>query len=324
MPRYIIARAGRAALAVLIAVTLTFFLLRLLPGGPATLMLEGINDPALEAKMLADFGLDQPLFVQYGLFLWQLLQGNLGTSFYSQADVVDTLMTRLPWTLLLAGSAFVLTLIIGIPLGVYAAVRRGGWQDQSLKFFGMAGQAMFVPSVAVLLLSIFALRLKLFPIGGAVSSSAEGAGAGAELQSVLLHLALPLASLAFVQLGPYALTVRTNMLQILGSDYIRSARSRGLSRPTIIWKHGLRNAIIPAITLMGLQLGTLVGGAVLTETVFAYPGIGSLIYESVKRQDFPVLQGAFILLAVTVVLANLLTDIICITIDPKLRTGSRA
>ncbi len=140
----------------------------------------------------------------------------------------------------------------------------------------------------------------------------------------MTHLALPLLSLAFIQVGPYALTVRTNMAQILGSDYIRSARSRGIPRQTIIWKHGLRNAIVPAVTLMGLQLGTLIGGAVLTETVFAYPGVGSLIYQSVLRQDFPVLQGAFILLAITVVLANLATDLICIALDPKIRTGVRA
>lgn len=322
MTRYGLSRIGRAALAVFIAVTIAFFLLRLLPGGPTALMLEGINDPELEAAMMAKYGLDQSTFTQYGLFLWQLIQGNLGTSFYSQAPVTDILMTRLPWTLLLAGAAFVLTVLAGIPLGVYAAVRQGKWQDQGLKFFGMAGQALFIPSVAVLVLVFFALRLGWLPIGGAVG--VDTGGGFAEMQSIALHLALPMFTLAFVQLGPYALTVRTNMLQILGSDYIRSAKSRGLTRNRIIWKHGLRNALLPAITLMGLQLGTLVGGAVLTETVFAYPGIGSLIYESVKRQDFPVLQGAFILLAITVVLANLITDMVCITLDPKLRTGSRS
>lgn len=316
MTRYILARAGRAVLAVWIAVTLTFFVLRLLPGGPTTLMLEGVNDPDVEAKLLEEYGLDKPLFVQYGLFLVQLLRGNLGTSFYSHAPVMDILMTRIPWTLLLAGSAFVLTLIVGIPLGVYAAARKDGWQDQGLKSFGMAGQAMFVPSVAVLLLVVFGLNLGWFPVGG---SGESGGPSG-----ILLHLILPLASLSFIHLGPTALTVRTNMLQVLGLDYVRSAKSRGLTRRAIIWKHGLRNAIIPAVTLMGVQVGVLIGGSVLTETVFAYPGVGSLIFQSVGRQDFPVLQGAFILLAITVVAANLITDIVCIGLDPKLRTGSRA
>lgn len=322
MTRYVVTRIGRALLAVLIAVTLTFFLLRLLPGGPTELMLEGVSDPALEAKMLEDYGLDKPLFVQYFYFLWQLVQGNLGTSFYSQSAVTEVLLSRIPWTLLLAGAAFLLTALIGIPLGVYAAVRAGGWPDQGLRFVGLAGQAMFVPSVAVLLLVVFSLNLGWFPVGGAISSAAEGTPAA--FGSILRHLMLPLLSLAFIQVGPYALTVRTNMAQILGSDYIRSARSRGVPRQTIIWKHGLRNAIIPAVTLMGLQLGTLIGGAVLTETVFAYPGVGSLIYQSVLRQDFPVLQGAFILLAITVVTANLITDLICIGLDPKIRTGARA
>ncbi|MFC5931265.1 ABC transporter permease [Cryobacterium melibiosiphilum] len=321
MTRYVVSRVGRAVLAVWIAVTITFFLLRLLPGGPTTLMLDGVNDPALEAKLLADYGLDQPLITQYGLFLWQLIQGNLGSSFYSQSPVTEVLFDRMPWTLLLAGSAFLITLVVGIPLGVAAAVKRDGLPDQALRFFGMAGQAMFVPSLAVLLLAVFALKLGWFPIGGAVSSFVEGPQYFA---SVISHLILPLLSLVFINIGPYALTVRTNMLQVLGADYIRSARSRGLSSQAVIWNHGLRNAVIPAVTLMGLQLGTLVGGAVLTETVFAYPGIGSLIYEAVGRQDFPILQGAFILLAITVVLANLLTDLVCLLLDPKLRTGNRA
>lgn len=322
MGRYLLSRTGRALLAIFIAVTATFFILRLLPGGPTTLMLDGVNDPVLEAELLEQYGLDQPILIQYLYFLGQLLQGNLGTSFYSLAPVTDVLMSKLPWTLLLTGSALIITIIVGIPLGVYASTNRNGSLDQFLRFFGMAGQAMFVPAVAVLMLYVFSLQLGWFPIGGAMSSDAHGALE--EFMSVIAHLFLPLISLAFIQVGPYALTVRTNMVQILGSDYIRSAKSRGLSRQTIIWKHGVRNAIIPAITLMGLQLGQLVSGAVLTETVFAYPGIGRLIYDSVLRQDFPVLQGAFILLAVTVVLANLITDLVVLTVDPKLRTGVRA
>lgn len=321
MTRYVVTRTARALLAIWIAVTITFFLLRLLPGGPTTLMLEGVQDPALEAELMAEYGLDKSPLVQYGLFLWNLVKGNFGTSFYSQSPVTEVLLTRLPWTLLLAGAAFLATLLIGVPLGVSAAAKSGGISDHVLRFFGMAGQAMFVPSVAVFLLVVFALGTGWFPVGGAVDSFASGSEV---IPSILLHLALPLLTLVFIQMGPYALTVRTNMLQVLGSDYIRSAKARGLSRQTVIWNHGLRNAMIPAVTLMGLQLGTLVGGAVLTETVFAYPGIGSLIYESVLRQDFPILQGAFILLAVTVVLANLATDVICLFIDPKLRTGSRA
>jgi len=250
-----------------------------------------------------------------------VVNGNLGTSFYSQSPVTDDLLTRLPWTLLLAGCAFLLTMVIGIPLGVAAAVKRDGIRDQILRFFGMAGQAMFVPSLAVLLLAVFALNFGWFPIGGAVDSFVEGP---AYLASVVSHLALPLLTLVFIQIGPYALTVRTNMLQVLGADYVRSARARGLSPHAVVWNHGLRNAMIPAVTLMGLQLGTLVGGAVLTETVFAYPGVGSMIFEAVGRQDFPILQGAFILLAVTVVFANLVTDLVCLAIDPKLRTGNRA
>ena len=321
MLTYVLKRILRGILALWLAITITFVVLRLLPGRPTTLMLDGVNDPELEQQLLEEYGLDKPLIVQYFYFLGQLCRGNLGTSFYGGARVTDVLMTRLPWTLLLAGTAFVFTLALGIPLGVWASKNHGRWPDQFLKIFGLTGEAAFVPAVAVLLLAVFSLNLGLFPIGGAVDTSATGTGE--KISSVLMHLVLPLVSLVFIQIGPYALTVRTNMNAILASDYVRSAVSRGLRQKTVVWRHALRNAIIPALTLAGVQLGTLVSGAVLTETVFAYPGIGRLIYESVLRQDFPVLQGAFILLAATVIIANLLTDCIVLLIDPKIKAATR-
>lgn len=313
MVGYLLRRVVRALLAVLIAVTLTFFVLRLLPGGPVMLMLDGVNDPLLEAQLMSQYGLDQPLLTQYGLFLLQLVQGNLGVSFYAQAEVSDILMSRIPWTLLLAGTAAVLTLFLGIIIGVYAAVNRRGWQDRLLNIAGISGQALFVPSLAVPLLLLFSLTLGWLPIGG---SGVQGGPV-----SVLAHLALPLLTLVLIQLGPYALTVRTNLTQVLGTEFMRSSAARGLGKGSLIWRHALPNALLPSLSLMGVQLGTLLGGAVLTETVFAYPGVGSLIYQSVGRQDFPVLQGAFILLAVTVVVANLAVDILSMAIDPRVKAG---
>lgn len=314
---YIAKKVLRAVLTIWIAVTITFFLLRLLPADPTLLVVEGDMTAEMQQALREQYGLDKPLYMQYALYLGELATGNLGVSFRQLSPVLDILLERLPWTLLLAGSAFVITVLIGIPLGVYAAVGRGKAVDKVVQFMGITSNALFVPSVAILLLVVFAANLKMFPIGGAIDPDTRGLAAYA---SLFHHLALPLFSLVLVQVGPYALTLRTNMLEVLGEDYIKSAKSRGFSERRTVWRHALRNAIIPAITLMGLQLGTLVGGAVLTETIFAYPGVGRLIYESVQQLDYPMLQGAFVMLAITVVLANLLTDIIAMMLNPRIRT----
>ncbi|PZF79782.1 ABC transporter permease [Jiangella anatolica] len=317
MLRYAASRLFRAILTIWIAVTVTFFLLRLLPADPTLLVVEGDMTPKMQDALRSQYGLDKPILQQYGLYLGQLVQGNLGVSFRQLVPVTELLLDRLPWTLLLAGSAFVLTLLIGIPLGVYAAVGRGGPVDRAVQFFGITSNALFIPSVAILLLVVFGSNLGWFPIGQAIDPDTRGLAA---YGSLLHHLALPLFSLVLVQLGPYALTLRTNMAEVLGEDYITSARSRGLTPRRVVWRHALRNAVLPALMLMGLQLGTLIGGAVLTETVFAYPGVGRLIFESVQQLDFPVLQGAFVILAVTVVLANLLTDLLSMALNPRIRT----
>jgi len=316
MLAYISKKVLRAVLTVWIAVTITFFLLRLLPADPTLLVVEGDMTEAMQTALREQYGLDKPLLVQYVLYLGELLTGNLGTSFRQLAPVSEILLDRLPWTLLLAGSAFIITILIGIPLGVYAAVGRGKFIDKLVQVLGVTSNALFVPSVAILFLVVGGAMLGWFPIGGAIDPDTRGLAAYA---SLFHHLALPLLSLVLVQIGPYALTLRTNMLEVLGEDYIKSAKSRGLTPRRTIWRHALRNAMLPALTLMGLQLGALIGGAVLTETIFAYPGVGRLIYEAVQQLDYPVLQGAFVLLAVTVVLANLLTDMIALILNPRIR-----
>jgi ABC-type dipeptide/oligopeptide/nickel transport system permease component len=316
--RFVTTRVLRATFAIWIAVTITFFLLRLLPADPTLLVVEGDMTPEMQAALREQYGLDKPLLQQYALYLGELLRGNLGVSFRQLVPVSDILLARLPWTLLLAGSAFILTILIGIPLGVYAAVGRGKLVDKLVQVFGITANALFVPAVAIMLLVVFGANLGWFPIGQAIDPDTRGLAA---YLSLLHHLALPLFSLVLVQLGPYALTLRTNVIEVLGEDYIKSARSRGLTPRRTIWRHALRNAMLPALTLMGLQLGTLVGGAVLTETVFAYPGVGRLIYESVRQLDYPMLQGAFVLLAITVVVANLITDMISMILNPRIRTS---
>lgn len=316
MLRFVLARLGRGVLTVWFAVTVTFLMLRLLPGDPALALASTNMTPETRAAILASYGLDQPLPIQYGLYLGQLLQGNLGISFTQQIPVADVLLARLPWTLLLAGTALVLTVVIGIPLGVLAASRRGGLLDRAVQIFGVTGQSIFVPSLAVLLLFLFGLRLGWLPIGGAYDTGVYGAE---WYGNVLRHLILPAVSLMLIQLGSYVLTMRSTLIDALGEDYVTLAKANGLSPARVLWKHALRNALLPATTLIGLQLGFLVGGAVLTETVFAYPGIGRAIYEAVTQLDYAVLQGAFLLLALTVVAANMITDLVYGFLDPRVK-----
>lgn len=315
---FILRRVGRGLLTIWFAVTVTFLLLRLLPGDPALALASPNMTEEIRATILEQYGLDRPLLVQYGLYMWQLLQGNLGISFTQSIPVLDVLLQRLPWTLLLTLTALVLTIVIGIPLGVAAASHKGRLIDRAVQIVGVTGQSLFVPSVAILLLFVFGLNLGWFPIGGAYADGSYGFD---WYLSVARHLVLPAVSLMLIQVGSYVLTMRSTLIETLGEDYILLAKANGLRGRRILWKHALRNALLPTTTLIGLQLGFLVGGAVLTETVFAYPGIGRGIYEAVTQLDFPVLQGAFLMLAITVVVANTVTDIVYGSLDPRVKTS---
>lgn len=315
---FIARRLIRGVITVWFAITLTFLLLRLLPGDPAEAIAGPRLTPQARKALLSEFGLNQPLIVQYGKYMEQLLHGNLGVSFAQGGSVTQVLMSRLPWTLLLTGTALLVTIIVGVPLGVWAASRLGGVVDGVIQFIGAVGQSTFIPSIGILLLYLFGIVVPVFPIGGAVGDGVYGP---AWYLSILRHLVLPAASLVILQLGPYLLMMRSSMIEALGEDYCTLARANGLPYRRVLWKHALRNALLPTTTLTGLQLGALVGGAVLTETVFAYPGVGRAVFEAVTQLDYPMLQGAFVLLAAAVIAANMLTDILYGLLDPRVTTA---
>ena len=313
---YFLQRLARGLVTFWFAVTVTFFLVRLLPGDPVLAVAGPGMTEEIRQTQLELYGLDRPLAVQYFAYLRELVQGNLGVSFLRSQPVSQVLMERLPWTLLLTGSALLLTVILGVPLGVQAATRARGWVDRVVQITGVVGQSLFVPSLGILLLYTLGLMLGWFPIGGAVKSGLTGFS---YYLSVLHHLILPCFTLVLAQLASYVLTLRATLIEALGEEYCDLARAKGTREHKVIWKHALRNALLPTTTLIGLQIGFLVGGAVLTETIYAYPGVGRAIYEAVGQLDFPVLQGAFVLLAATVVIANLVTDIAYGFLDPRVR-----
>ena len=302
----LLARLGAAALVVFGVCTLVFLLIHLVPGDPVEAMLGEGARPADRAAMTAALGLDRPLGEQYRLYLARLLRLDLGQSFSFQRPVLDLLAERLPATLTLAGVALVLALSLAIPLGVLAACRRGQPADSVAMGFSLLGGAIPNFWLGPLLILVFSLWLGWTPVSGR-----EGPAS----------LILPAITLGTSLAAILARMVRGSVLEVLGEDYIRTARAKGLAPGAVLWNHALRNAWLPVLTLVGLQLGGLLGGAVITETVFGWPGLGSLLVEAIQSRDYPVVQGAVLLVSLTYVLVNTGTDLVYAWVDPRIREG---
>lgn len=303
MKHYIIRRTGYSLLSLLL-LSLTIFLFIRLTGDPTALLTEpGATDDEI-AAVRAKFGLDQPLWTQYAVFLFSLLRGDLGESFYYQTPVVELYMARLPNSLALAASAMAFSLLLGIPTGILAAVKVGRIWDSAGKLFALLG--LSVPSflVGMLMILLFSVYLGWLP-----SSGAGGPW----------HLLMPAFALGWYFAAAHMRLTRSSMLEVMGSEYIKLARLKGLSETRVIAKHAFKNALIPVITLAGINLINMINVAVVVETVFAWPGIGRLLYEGVSFRDFPVVQGVVVIGGAMIVVVNLLVDILYAIIDPRIR-----
>jgi peptide/nickel transport system permease protein len=304
MLSYLAQRLAGAVLVVFGVISIVFLLIHLIPGDPVEIMLgEAASATDREALRVA-LGLDQPVLLQFTHYLHGLLQFDLGTSLQSRRPVTDLLLERLPATLLLAGVTLAVTLALALPLGMLAAVRRGSPWDGGAMAFSMLGVSIPNFWLGPLLILVFSLWLGWFPVSGR-----EGVGS----------VVLPAVTLGTGLAAVLSRMVRSSMLEVLGEDYIRTARAKGLPPHRVILHHGLRNALLPVITLLGLQLGALLAGAVITETVFSWPGIGLLTIEAIQSRDYPVVQASVLLISVGYVLVNLLTDIAYAWADPRIR-----
>jgi peptide/nickel transport system permease protein len=309
MPSYIIQRIGGAVVVVLGVVSIVFLLIHLIPGDPVDVMLGEGATPADRLALRSSLGLDRPVAVQFGIYLEGLLQLDLGTSFRSQRPVADLLRERLPATALLATVSLLISVALALPLGMLAAVRRDTPWDTGSMAFSMLGVSVPNFWLGPLLVLVFSLWLGWFPVSGR-----EGAGA----------VVLPALTLGTGLAAILSRMVRSSLLEVLGEDYIRTARAKGLPPYRVLLRNGLRNALLPVITLLGLQLGALLAGAVVTETVFSWPGIGLLTIEAIQTRDYPVVQACVLLISLTYVLVNLLTDLAYAWIDPRIRLGATA
>jgi dipeptide transport system permease protein len=310
-----------------------FGLIHLIPGDPVTMMFGERNvDPTQLADLRAQLGLDRPLIVQYGLYVWRALHGDLGQSLATHDSVLGEFLTYFPATIELAVSAMLLAIGFGIPAGIVAALRRGSTTDYSVMTLALTGYSMPIFWWAILLILLFSVTLGVTPVSGRVdivydippvtgfmlidSLLSDDAGA---FRSAVSHLILPAIALGTIPLAVIARMTRSAMLEVLSEDYVRTARAKGLSPLRVVGLHALRNALIPVITVIGLQVGSLFGGAVLTETIFAWPGVGSWLIHGIARRDYPVLQGGILLVAAIVILVNLTVDILTGVVNPRIR-----
>ena len=312
MTRYLASRFAGMAVVMLLVATLVFFITRLAPGDPAAVMLGEQATAADIAQLRASYGLDKPLPVQFLYWLKELAHGNLGQSIFLQRPVTQALAERAEPTTLLALMAVAIAAGIGIPCGIVSAVYRGSAVDQL--FTGVAMLGASIPSfwLGIVLMQMFAVSLGWFPVSGYGAPDAP-------LAERLHALMLPAIVLGTLNSALIIRFTRASMLDVLGEDYVRTARSKGLPERTVVLKHALRNALVPIVTVLGLTVALMIGGAVVTETVFGLPGVGNLVVSAVLRRDYPVIQGALLVIAAIYVLINFGVDLLYALVDPRVK-----
>ena len=306
MKGYVVYRLFQAIIVIWGITLITFSLLHMFRD-PVSILLPPEATKEEAATLRKAMGLDRPLVVQYARFLSGTLRGDFGNSFVAQRPALGLVLERMPMTLWLAASGLLLAVILSVPLGVIAAVQRNRLLDHSASIFAVVGQAMPLFWLDIMLIIIFAVKLRLVPASGAASFK---------------HIILPATGIAVSLLPILMRLTRSRMIEILSQEYIRTARAKGLRESAVLFRHALRNALIPVVTILGFQSGLLLGGAVITETIFAWPGVASLVVESIFNSDFPVVQAAVAVFALLIVVANLATDITVAWLDPKIRFGA--
>lgn len=316
MTEYLIRRILQSLLVLFLISIVTFGLIHAAPGGPTQIFLSpGLSQEAgkIQAKNL---GLDKPIHIQYIRWVGDLLKGDLGKTFKNNLPVGDILWPTVKNTVVLMGVAWLISLIIAIPWGIYNSTREYGISDQTASFISYIGFAMPAFWFGILLQSYFSIQLDWLPLSDMYTMGKEG-----DIQDLFMHLILPVSVLALGNLAAYVKYSRSSMLEVLGQDYIRTARAKGMKERRVLARHALRNALIPIITLLGMELPTLIAGATLTETVFNWPGMGRLFVDMAVSREYSVLMAVTLITAVFVVLGNLIADILYAIVDPRVQLG---
>jgi dipeptide transport system permease protein len=312
---------------------IAFSFIRLLPGDPVALMSgERVMSPERHAQISAQLGFDRPIVVQYLDYIWGIVRGDFGTSIVTKQPILDSFFALFPATLELSFCAIIFAIVLGIPAGIFAAIKRGSFFDQTIMGTALVGYSMPIFWWGLLLIIFFSGILQWTPVSGRISllyffppvtgfmliDSLISGQAGA-FKSAASHLVLPTIVLGTIPLAVIARQTRSAMLEVLSEDYVRTARAKGLSPFRVIGIHALRNAMIPVITTIGLQVGVMLAGAILTETIFSWPGIGKWMVDSVFRRDYPVIQGGLLMIAAIIMFVNLIVDLLYGLINPRIR-----
>ena len=319
---YVGKRTLHGIITIMLAVTLNFILFRIMPGDPTRAVSGDPRvDTATRLALIAKFGLDRPLIEQFVLYVYNLLRGEMGISFVQIGrPVIDIILGRkMINTIILMGSSMFIALFLGIVFGVFAAWRRGTRMDISLIVISLATYSMPVFWFGMMLLLAFSYYINIFPIAGTITPGIVHPNFFEYAKDYLHHLMAPMITLGVSFFGGYFLFMRDTILDVFTEDYMLTARAKGLSNRNILFKHAMRNALLPMVSLMGVHITFLISGATMTETVFSWDGLGRLIYDSVRNNDYPVLQGIFLFMAVLVVVANILADIVNAYLDPRIK-----
>ena len=314
MRRYVVRRLLLLVPVLLGVSVIIFMVLHLAPGDPAEIMLGSQATQADLERLRAELGLTEPLYLQYGHWLGLVARGDLGRSIWMKRPVLNEVLGRFKATLVLTGAALVLSTAGGLALGIASAIRPNSLLDRLSAVASLFGASMPVFWLGIVLMVIFALWLGWVPASGMFAPYGGG-----DLRDLLVHLALPAVTLAAASVTIIARLTRSTMLETLGQDYIRTARAKGVVERAVVLHHGLKNALIPIVTVVGVQAGYLLGGAVLTETVFAWPGVGTLMVQGILARDFPLVQGCVLVVALSFVLINLVVDLLYAWLDPRIR-----
>ena len=307
MQRYL-ARRVLVSIVTLSAVSVIIFIMARMGGDPRSVMLDEFAGEEIWEELGRELGIDKPIYQQYGIFLKDILTGDYGQSIKERRPVIEVIWERLPATMELAAASFVFSTVIGVPLGILSSVRRGGVLDMIGKLVALVGQSAPSFWLGIMLMFFFAVQLGWFPTGG------EEAG--------LRSLILPAIALGLFELVAIMRLTRSGMIEVMDTDFIRTARAKGLSERVVIGRHAVRHALLPVVTMLGLSLGRLIGGSVIIELVFAWPGIGRLIVDSIVQSDYPMVQASIIVLAASIAVTNLLVDVSYRLIDPRIRAGA--
>jgi peptide/nickel transport system permease protein len=319
-PSYLVRKFAQLLITLFAVIAFNFLLFRILPGDPVRLYARsGHLTPEAAAQLRAFFGLDKPVWQQFWIYLKDLAHGDLGFSLTYHRPVADIIGQRMANTLLLLGAATVLVVTLGIALGVLAAAKRGKKVDSTTVMGSLVLWSMPTFWTGLLLLFTFAVWFNVLPTTGISTPGAVYATPLAKVADISKHLILPTITLALVDIGQFVLITRSSLVDVLTEDFITTARAKGVPRRRIVWHHGMRNAMLPVVTASALYIGLVVGGAIQVETVFSWPGMGELTYDAVLRRDYPVLEARFLIFAITVILANFVSDLLYRRLDPRVR-----